>query len=179
MNKKTIALLAATALLAACGRQEEPPPPAPPPAPPPTEAPAAPPPPADTAPPPADTAPPPADQAPTTPPATGPQSTAPGTDPSAGAAGPAGPEGVDAARGESVYKSVCAVCHGPGVAGAPRPGDKADWAPRLAQGNDVLYTHAIKGFQGQKGVMPPKGGNMSLSDAEVKAAVDYMVSTVR
>lgn len=74
--------------------------------------------------------------------------------------------------GMKVYKSLCFSCHDNGVAGAPKPGDKAAWAPRLAQGMDLLYEHAIKG----KGAMPPKGGNMSLSDADVKAAVDYMVS---
>ncbi|RYY90710.1 MAG: cytochrome c5 family protein, partial [Comamonadaceae bacterium] len=57
--------------------------------------------------------------------------------------------------------------------------DKADWGPRIAQGNDTLYEHAIKGFQGKKGVMPAKGGNTALPDADVKAAVDYMVSQAR
>ena len=68
------------------------------------------------------------------------------------------------------------ACHGTGVAGAPKIGDKADWGPRVAQGKQVLYDHAIKGFTGQKGAMPPKGGATQLSDDEVKAAVDYMVS---
>jgi cytochrome c5 len=62
------------------------------------------------------------------------------------------------------------------VAGAPKLGDKAAWGPRIAQGIDTLYTHSIKGFQGKAGMMPPKGGNMALSDADVKAAVDYMVA---
>jgi cytochrome c5 len=57
-------------------------------------------------------------------------------------------------------------------------GDKAAWAPRLAQGNAALYEHAIKGFQGKAGFMPPKGGS-SASDDEVKAAVDYMVASVK
>ena len=68
------------------------------------------------------------------------------------------------------------ACHGAGVAGAPKIGDKADWGPRIAQGKDTLYTHATQGFTGKKGTMPPKGGAANLSDEEVKAAVDYMVA---
>lgn len=78
--------------------------------------------------------------------------------------------------GKSVYGKACALCHGAGVGGAPKPGDKADWEPRVAQGNDVLHKHAIAGFTGKKGLMPPKGGNASLSDDEVKAAVAYMLA---
>jgi len=73
----------------------------------------------------------------------------------------------------------CGVCHGAGVAGAPKFGDKAAWAPRIAQGNDTLYTHAIKGFQGKAGMMPAKGGNASLKDEDVKASVDYMVGKAK
>ena len=80
-----------------------------------------------------------------------------------------------AADGKATYDKACMACHAAGVAGAPKLDDKANWAPRIAQGNDTLYTHAIKGFTGKKGMMPPKGGNMSLADADVKAAVDYMV----
>jgi len=80
-----------------------------------------------------------------------------------------------AADGKGTYDKACVVCHAAGVAGAPKLGDKADWGPRIAQGNDTLYTHALKGFQGKKGMMPAKGGNASLADADVKAAVDYMV----
>jgi cytochrome c5 len=68
------------------------------------------------------------------------------------------------------------ACHAAGVAGAPKLGDKAAWAPRIAQGADTLHTHAIKGFQGKAGMMPPKGGNMGAKDEDVKAAVDYIVS---
>jgi len=82
---------------------------------------------------------------------------------------------AQAANGKGTYDKACMACHAAGVAGAPKLGDKAAWGPRIAQGNDTLYGHAIKGFQGKKGVMPAKGGNMSLSDADVKAAVDYMV----
>ncbi|MER2554516.1 MAG: c-type cytochrome, partial [Thauera sp.] len=80
------------------------------------------------------------------------------------------------AAGESVYKKVCALCHSSGVAGAPIPGNKDEWAPRIAQGNDMLYKHAIEGFTGEKGMMPPRGGGTSLKDDEVKAAVDFMVA---
>lgn len=78
--------------------------------------------------------------------------------------------------GQSTYNASCAACHAAGVAGAPKLGDKADWGPRIKQGKDTLYTHAIKGYQGKKGMMPPKGGNMALKDDVVKAAVDYMVT---
>ena len=77
-----------------------------------------------------------------------------------------------AVDGKAIYASVCTACHGAGIAGAPKTGDKAAWKPRIAQGNAKLYEHAIKG----KGAMPPKGGAMSASDAEIKAAVDYLVS---
>jgi len=82
---------------------------------------------------------------------------------------------AQAADGKATYDKACMACHAAGVAGAPKLGDKAAWGPRIAQGNDTLYTHALKGFQGKKGMMPAKGGNMSLADADVKAAVDYMV----
>ena len=78
--------------------------------------------------------------------------------------------------GASVYQSACMACHAAGIAGAPRVGDVAGWADRIAQGPDTLYSHAIQGFQGKAGMMPPKGGNMALSDDEVKAAVDHMVA---
>jgi cytochrome c5 len=79
------------------------------------------------------------------------------------------------ASGKGTYDTACVACHGAGVAGAPKVGDKANWKARIAQGNKVLYGRAIKGYAGKKGFMPPKGGNTSLSDAAVKAAVDYMV----
>ena len=68
------------------------------------------------------------------------------------------------------------MCHQTGVAGAPKLGDKADWGPRIAQGKDTLYKHAIEGFNGAKGAMPPKGGNPALSDDDMKAVVDFMVA---
>jgi cytochrome c5 len=78
--------------------------------------------------------------------------------------------------GQKVYQSACIACHGAGVAGAPMVGNAAAWADRIAAGNDSLYANAINGLVGSSGVMPAKGGNTTLSDAEVKAAVDHMVS---
>lgn len=78
--------------------------------------------------------------------------------------------------GQAIYNRSCSICHATGTAGAPKPGDKADWDPRLAQGVDVLYKHALEGFSGSKGVMPPRGGAGNLSDEEVKATVDFMLS---
>ena len=77
--------------------------------------------------------------------------------------------------GKSAYNKTCALCHAAGVAGAPKPGDKADWGPRIAQGKDTLYKHALEGFTGAKGMMPARGGNSKMADDDVKAAVDYMV----
>lgn len=78
--------------------------------------------------------------------------------------------------GQKVYQASCIACHGAGIAGAPLVGNAAAWASRIEAGADSLYTNAINGFQGSSGVMPGKGGNAALSDDEVKAAVDYMVS---
>ena len=83
------------------------------------------------------------------------------------------------ADGKAAYSQTCGVCHGTGVAGAPKFGDKAAWAPRIAQGSATLHDRAIKGYQGKAGMMPAKGGNAALGDADVKAAVDYMVSQAR
>lgn len=78
--------------------------------------------------------------------------------------------------GEDVFKKTCVMCHQTGAAGAPIVGDKADWDARLAQGKDTLYKHAVEGFTGAKGAMPARGGSSALSDDEVKAAVDFMLS---
>jgi cytochrome c5 len=78
---------------------------------------------------------------------------------------------TEARSGEQVVNTVCQTCHGAGLVGAPKIGDKTVWQPRLAQGTSTLYEHAIKGIR----AMPPKGGNPSLSNAEVSAAVDYML----
>lgn len=83
---------------------------------------------------------------------------------------------VSDGRGKEVYDAACFVCHATGVAGAPKLGDSAGWSPRIAQGAETMYTHSIKGFMGETGLMPPKGGRMDYSDDDVKAAVDYMVN---
>ena len=72
--------------------------------------------------------------------------------------------------GTAVYEKYCTACHGAGVAGAPKFGDRVAWGPRLKQGQEVLYTHAIKGHN----AMPPKGGAADMSDDQIKAAVDYL-----
>jgi len=78
--------------------------------------------------------------------------------------------------GKKIYNGMCVACHGAGVAGAPRVGDKGAWAKRIDQGASTLYANAINGVQGSSGVMPAKGGNPALSDDEIKAVVDYMVA---
>ena len=77
--------------------------------------------------------------------------------------------------GKNVYDTACAACHTAGVAGAPKLGEKTAWAPRLTSGKDQLYASALKG----KGAMPPKGGQLQLSDEHVKAAVDFMAAAAR
>ena len=81
--------------------------------------------------------------------------------------------------GKSAFGKTCALCHAAGVGGAPKPGDKADWGPRIAQGTDTLYKHAIEGFTGTAGVMPPKGGNPALTDEQVIATVDWMLANLK
>jgi cytochrome c5 len=78
--------------------------------------------------------------------------------------------------GQQVYQATCVVCHGAGIAGAPKLADKGQWAKRIAKGVGTLYASAVNGVQGSAGAMPAKGGNPALSNAEVKAAVDYMVA---
>lgn len=90
-------------------------------------------------------------------------------------AAPAAAASAEPVSGQSVYDTVCAACHGAGVAGAPKVGDPGAWEARVSQGTDTLYEHAIKGYQGQAGFMPAKGGNPNLSDDAVKAAVDHML----
>ena len=82
----------------------------------------------------------------------------------------------DLTLGNDVYSSKCFTCHSSGVAGAPKLADQTDWRPRIAQGMDTLLEHATTGFKGSAGYMPPKGGYSTLSDAELSAAVAYMVS---
>lgn len=78
---------------------------------------------------------------------------------------------ASANNGAAIHDKACKMCHGAGMMGAPKTGDKAAWTARIAQGMDTLNTHAIKGFKG----MPAKGGKAALTDDEVKAAVAYMV----
>lgn len=79
---------------------------------------------------------------------------------------------ADNAKAEAAYKATCMSCHGAGVLGAPKVGDKTAWKPRLAKGKATVYTNAINGFK----MMPPRGGNPALKDDEVKAVVDFMVA---
>jgi len=88
----------------------------------------------------------------------------------AGSAAPAMPK-----NGTELFEQTCSVCHGQGIAGAPKAGDKAAWAPRIAEGKATLYEHALKGFQGKTGVMPPKGGRTDAPDDLVRQAVDHMM----
>jgi len=81
--------------------------------------------------------------------------------------------------GSSLFQSTCSACHGAGIAGAPKAGDKAVWAPRLAEGMPMLYQHALQGFTGKTGTMPPKGGRTDLSDALIKQGVDYMAQMAK
>ncbi len=102
---------------------------------------------------------------------------APATTAAAGTAAVAAvaPAAAKADAVPALYAQACSVCHAAGVAGAPKIGDKAAWAPRLAAGLDGLTASVIKG----KGVMPPKGGAMSASDADIKAVVSYMVDNAK
>jgi len=81
--------------------------------------------------------------------------------------------------GEEVYSQACVACHGAGIAGAPKFGDKAAWAERLAQGADTLHKHALEGYQGKAGFMPAKGGRTDLTDQSVMNAVDYMAGAAK
>jgi cytochrome c5 len=105
---------------------------------------------------------------------------APAAAPAAAGAAPAIPPpaakpAAAAGGGKATFDGICKTCHGTGLAGAPKYGDKAAWAPRIKAGTAALYNSALHG----KGAMPPKGGNPGLSDADVKAAVDYMVAAAK
>jgi cytochrome c5 len=95
-------------------------------------------------------------------------------------AAPAAPEAPAASGdiGKATYDKACFACHAQGIAGAPKHADMAAWEPRLEQGVATLYDHAINGYTGSAGMMPARGGNPTLSDAEVQAAVDYMLAAV-
>lgn len=85
-----------------------------------------------------------------------------------------GLQAAHAADGQAVYQQKCAACHAVGVAGAPKLGDKAAWAPRVARGKEALVQSVISG----KGAMPPRAG-MGASDAEAEAAVAYMIEQAK
>jgi cytochrome c len=82
---------------------------------------------------------------------------------------------INTDAGKTVYERSCAACHGTGVAGAPKTGDIDAWLERIPRGQAVLLEHAIRGYRGKAGYMPPKGGNSQLSDEEVGAAVGFMI----
>jgi cytochrome c5 len=83
----------------------------------------------------------------------------------------------DLAAGKKTFETSCVTCHKTGLMGAPKLGDKVDWAPRIKQGVPVLVSHAEKGFTGKKGTMPAKGGTATLKTAEITNAVAYMVKS--
>ncbi len=89
-----------------------------------------------------------------------------------------GARGTTSDAGSKVYHRACVACHGAGLVGAPELGDRDAWMPRIAQGRAVLLQHALLGFKGETGVMPAKGGHGYLAEAEVAAALDYMLDTV-
>lgn len=105
----------------------------------------------------------------------GPGAAAPAAAPATPAVAAPAQTTADAGKGRTVYQSACAACHSTGVAGAPKLGDGAAWTPRINAGMAALQTNALKG----KGAMPPKGGNASLADADVRAAVAYIVAQTR
>jgi cytochrome c5 len=80
-----------------------------------------------------------------------------------------------AADGKTVYGQTCAACHATGLANAPKLGDKAAWSPRASAGTAALVTNVVKG----KGAMPPKAGNASLSEDDIRAAVEYMLGQLK
>ena len=82
-------------------------------------------------------------------------------------------------NGMQAFEQVCSTCHGQGIAGAPKAGDAAAWAPRIAEGKAALYEHALHGFQSNGAVMPAKGGRPDIPDAVIRQAVDYMVGMVK
>jgi len=87
--------------------------------------------------------------------------------------------GIDLDLGKTVYTQRCGSCHERGMAGAPRTGMAGEWTTALARGIDTLIANSIEGYRGERGFMPPRGGHAALTDAEVTAAVHYMISNIR
>jgi cytochrome c5 len=110
--------------------------------------------------------------------ASAPAASAPAASAAPAAPAAAAPAKLSADAGKKTYEAACQACHATGIAGAPKFGDKAAWAPRIKQGSATLHEHAIKGFTGKAGTMPAKGGSAA-SDDEVKAAVDYMAAAAK
>ena len=81
--------------------------------------------------------------------------------------------------GKTIFGNLCQSCYSSGAGGAPRIDDKAAWAPRVAQGVETLVKHAVEGYTGKAGMMPARGGNPALTDEQVKATVEWMVSQVK
>jgi cytochrome c5 len=81
--------------------------------------------------------------------------------------------------GKTIYGNLCHSCHDTGAGGAPKVTDKSAWAPRVAEGEETLIKHATEGYTGKSGVMPPKGGNPALNDAQIKATVEFILSQVK
>ena len=82
-------------------------------------------------------------------------------------------------NGEALFQQTCSACHGAGIAGAPKAGDKAAWAPRIAKGTATLYDHALHGYTGTAGVMPAKGNRPDIPDAIIQEGVDHMIGLVK
>jgi cytochrome c5 len=81
--------------------------------------------------------------------------------------------------GKTIFGDLCQSCHQAGIAGAPKVGDKTAWAPRVAEGIATLIKHATEGYTGKTGIMPAKGGNPALNDAQIKATVEWMVDQAK
>ncbi len=81
--------------------------------------------------------------------------------------------------GKKIYESNCAGCHDSGVSGAPKPGDKDAWRERITPGIAAMVKKSIEGYEGKTGVMPPKGGNDTLTNEEVANAVDFMTVNLK
>ena len=81
--------------------------------------------------------------------------------------------------GSDVYNMACTACHTAGIAGSPKLTDTLNWEPRITQGIDTLRAHAINGYTGLAGYMPPKGGRLDLSDTDINNAIDYMLAQIQ